>query len=107
MDTKNAKKNAGALKKLVASIKKAVAKEFLSVLLIMAISIPLALALQYIISADAQLLEAERIKDLEEITAILTPNQPPFRVLYALCVAGIYFSRLVTGALKTQLGSKS
>lgn len=107
MDTQHLKKDAGILKKLMASIKKALAKEFLWILIILAISIPIALILQYIISLDAKLLQTELSKNIKAVATELYPKQPTFRLLYTLSVTGIYFSRLVTAAIKTQLNSKS
>ena len=106
MTEKELKQDSGKLKKLYATIKKAVAKEFLWMLLVLGISIPLALILQYIISKDAKILSAELAKDLNDLENILAPEQPAFWVLYTITVAGIYFTRLVAGAIKTQLNDK-
>lgn len=106
MTEKELKKDSGKLKKLYATIKKAVAKEFLWILLVLGISIPLALILQYIISLDAKILNAKIAEDLQDLENIIAPNQPAFWVLYTITVAGIYFTRMVVGAIKTQLNDK-
>ncbi|OEJ98596.1 hypothetical protein A8C32_05195 [Flavivirga aquatica] len=102
MDLKSIKEESGKIKKIYAAVKKAVSKEFLWILFIMAISIPIALTASYIISADVHIVNAKIAHDIEEVSEIITNKQPLFRVLYGMSVVGIYFSRMVTAAIKTQ-----
>ncbi len=91
-------KGEAKLKKLVASVKKIFAKGFLVVLLILISAIPVALIITYIIQTycSAKIIEA---------ISKLSDGRPLFIYSYALSVAGIYFTRIVAGAIKT-LSSK-
>ncbi|WP_303315353.1 hypothetical protein Q4Q34_15455 [Flavivirga abyssicola] len=105
MNVKSIKEDSGKIKKMLAAIKKAVSKEFLWILFIMAISIPLALVVSYIISSDAHIISETVSQEIEEVSEIITNQQPLFRVVYGICALGIYFSRMVMTAIKTQLES--
>ncbi len=102
MNTKTINTDSGKFKKSLTSIKKVLSKEFLWALIIMAMCIPIALIVQYIISKDAHILNAQLTEDIEEVSKSITNKQPSFRVLYALSFIGIYFSRMVIAAIKTQ-----
>lgn len=85
-------KEEGKLKKLLVAIKKLFAKEFLWVLLVLLLSLPLALIITYIIETYA----SEQI--LRMITEILK-DKPLFMGVYLLSLVGIYFARTVVGAI--------
>lgn len=87
------------LMKIVKAIKKAVAKEFVWIVLIVILAFPLAYMLE---------------KDLEQrAPAFLSALQNAFKgtgtfmILYVICAAGLYFSRMVMGAIRTIVKSKS
>lgn len=84
----------GKLKKLLKVVKKIVAKEFLWVLFILLVSIPLALAMKYIVEEYAS---AEVITAIYEV---LDGNKLSVGC-YAVSIAGFYFARMVVGAIKT------
>ena len=84
----------GKLKKLLKAVKKIIAKEFLWVLFILLISIPLALALKYIVETYAS---AETITAIYEVLDGITLSVG----CYAVSIAGFYFARMVVGAIKT------
>ncbi|GAA3591227.1 hypothetical protein Q4Q39_15865 [Flavivirga amylovorans] len=105
MDVKSIKAESGTIKKMFTAVKKAVSKEFLWILFIMAISIPIALVISYIIRSEAEILSESVSQEIEEVSEIITSQQPLFRVVYGICALGIYFSRMVMTAIKTQLES--
>lgn len=106
MDQKGIKKDFGKVEKIIKGVKKAISKEFLWILFSIIISIPIALIFSYLISSDAHLLNQEITQDIEEVTGIISPNQPLFRVLFGITLVGIYFSRMVAAAVKTLLEDK-
>jgi len=86
------------LLKVVASIQKAISKEFLWVVLAVVLSVPLAFIVNYLINVFAN----------EEIKTIImseTKSKSTFSGSYLLSFAGIYFSRMVVTAIKTQLAT--
>jgi len=87
-------KDAGKLKKIFAAIKKLLAKEFLWVLFILLLALPLGLALKHILETYCPK------KQLEIINKALNKNQL-FIAAYGVSIAGIYFTRTVVGAIKT------
>ena len=87
-------KDAGKLKGILVSIKKLFAKEFLWVLFILLLALPLALAINYI-------LETYSPEALLTIINNLLEDNSLFAGAYALSIAGIYFTRTVVGAIKT------
>lgn len=82
------------LKKLLKAVKKFFAKEFLWVLFVLTLSVPLALIIEYIYQEYA----TENIKTT--VVEILDKN-PPLLGAYVLSIAGIYFTRTTVGAIKT------
>lgn len=84
----------GKLKKLLKAIKKVMAKEFLWVLLVLILAIPLAFIFMYILDEYAS------GKTVEYICEILG-EIPLFMGCYLLSIAGIYFARMTNGAIKT------
>ncbi|MDO5968955.1 hypothetical protein Q4Q35_03970 [Flavivirga aquimarina] len=100
IDTKKMKAEAGKLKKILEAVKKALSKELLWVLFIVLLGIPVTLIVAYLISLTSI--------DLSGVFSIITEDlYPSFVVLYIACVIGIYFSRIVALAIKTQLESKT
>ena len=84
----------GKLKKLLKAIKKVLAKEFLWVLLVLILAIPLAFIFKYILDEYAS------INTITYVTKILG-DIPQFLGCYLLSIAGIYFARMTDGAIKT------
>ncbi|MCB0402370.1 MAG: hypothetical protein KDD41_09825 [Flavobacteriales bacterium] len=82
----------GKLKKLLASIKKLFAKEFLWVLVVLLLGIPLALILTYLVNAYAN-------ENIMHMITKLLEGKPVFIGAYAVSLAGIYFTRSVVGAI--------
>ncbi len=91
---KDIKEEEGKLKKLLKAIKKIIAGEFLWLLFIAIISIPIALAIRYLFLKYATEAMIETIVYILEGNSILVGS-------YALSVVGIYFSRAIVGAIKT------
>lgn len=87
-------KGEAKFKKIIASIKKLFAKGFLIILIILLLGIPLALIITYTIQTYCS------EKTIEVITKLLN-GKPLFVYAYALSIAGIYFIRIVVGAIKT------
>lgn len=106
MNEKSIKKESDKIKKIYAAVKKAISKEFLWLLFVTLVCIPISLTIAYIISVDAEIINKKLAEEIEGISEIITIDQPAFRVLYAICFLGIYFSRMVVSAIKTQLGDK-
>ncbi|TPN86220.1 hypothetical protein [Aquimarina algicola] len=100
-DEKKIKNEEGKFKKIWAAVKKVISKEFLWMLFVLLASIPIALILEYVIKKDAG-----AFAEIEEVSQIITKEHPTFTVLYGLCVLGIYFSRMVAAAIKTQIENK-
>lgn len=98
INEKKIKAEEGKLKKIFSAIKKALSKELLWVLLIALISIPFALICSYILNRSGWECELE-------IFEILAGEKPTFLVMYVICAIGIYFSRIVATAIKTQLAA--
>jgi len=84
----------GKLKKLLKLIKKIMAKEFLWVLFILLMSIPLSLILEHLITTYASCDIIEYVYDVLEGDYLLESS-------YIVSVAGFYFSRTLIGAIKT------
>ncbi|MBL1232860.1 MAG: hypothetical protein COA31_009080 [Flavobacteriales bacterium] len=82
----------GKLKKLIAAIKKFFAKEFLWVLFVLLLGLPIGLIITYIIETYG----SEKI--MEMINKLLN-GKPLFIGAYAVSLAGIYFTRTVVGAI--------
>ena len=83
-------------KKLLKAIKKGVAKEFLWVLAILLLSVPLSLVLKY----GYDKLATIEIKNT--VTEILEGNSMAL-ASYMVSIAGIYFTRMTMGAIQTVL----
>lgn len=84
----------GKLKKFFKAVKKLFAKEFLWVLFIALLALPLALILNYILATYGSDNVLTMVKEL-------LGNNPLFTGAYGICVAGIYFTRTIVGSIKT------
>ena len=87
-------KEEGKLKKVFAEIKKFFAKEFLWVLFVLLLALPISLIITYVM--ETYLSEAIKT-DIDD----LLDGIPPGVVAYAISLAGIYFTRAVVAAIKT------
>jgi len=87
-----AAKELGKLKKLLTSIKKFFAKEFLWILFVALTALPIAFLLKYMLEpyTDEEMLI--KIKEILKGKSLLTGT-------YILSVAGIYFTRTIIGAI--------
>lgn len=92
--SKDIKEEEGTFKKLLKAIKKIVAGEFLWILFIAILSIPIALVIHYLGFKYATGKMIQTICDILDGNSLLLGS-------YALSVAGIYFSRIIIGAVKT------
>lgn len=88
------KEGEGKLKKLFASIKKLISKEFLWVLVVLLLGLPLALILTYLFETHAS-------EEMLVMTKKILEGNPLFIGAYMICLGGIYFTRMVVGAIKT------
>lgn len=86
-------KEEGKLKKLLAAIKKLFAKEFLWVLVVLLLGLPLALTITYVV-------ETYGSEDIINMIKKILEGKPLFIGAYAVSLAGIYFTRTVVGAIK-------
>jgi len=98
MNEKKIKAEEGKLKKIIAAVKKVLSKELLWGLFIAIVSIPIALIISYGIHTYGS-------KEVLEIFKIIAGSQPTFMVIYIICIIGIYVSRIIATAIKTQLGT--
>ena len=88
-----AKKDEGKFLKFLKAVKKFISKEFLWVLFVLLLAMPVTAIAYYLIH---KILSPAEIQELENALK----NRPLYQVLYLLSIAGIYFSRAVIGALK-------
>ena len=86
-------KDTGVLKKLLASIKKLFAKEFLWILFILILGLPLGLTFTFTIQKFASAVVLDVIKEIIQTT-------PLFIACYLFSLVGIYFTRMVVGAIE-------
>ncbi len=98
INEKKLKAEEGKLKKIIAAIKKALSKELLWGLCIAIVSIPMALVVSYVIYTYAS-------QEVLEVFQIIAGDEPTFVTIYIICVIGIYISRIIATAIKTQLES--
>ncbi|WP_075342976.1 hypothetical protein [Tenacibaculum agarivorans] len=103
---KAVKDDFGKVKKVVKIIKKIMAKELLWLLFVLIISIPISLILAYVVSSEAQILNQQLSKDIEDVSEIITFRRPAFTLIFSICVVGMYFSRTVVNAIKTLVNDK-
>ena len=89
----------GKLKKFLEAVKKLFAKEFLWVLFVALVSLPLALALEYIIVTYVSEENIERICEALDGYSL-------FMGCYGISIVGFYFTRTIIGAIKTLTESK-
>jgi len=91
-----AAKEVGKLKKLLASIKKFFAKEFLWILFVALSALPIAFIMEYILETyipeEIAIKIKENLKENLKDKSLLTGT-------YILSVAGIYFTRAIIGAI--------
>lgn len=85
-------KEEGKLKKMIVAIKIFFAKEFLWVLFVLLLGLPIGLIITYII-------ETYGTEKMMEIIDKLLNGKPLFIGSYAVSLAGIYFTRTVVGAI--------
>lgn len=93
---KKLKAEEGKFKKILTTVKKVVSKELLWFLLVAIVSIPIALIVSYVIHTYGS-------DEIIEIFAIVAGDKPTFMVIYISCAIGIYISRIIANAVKTQL----
>lgn len=95
------KEEEGKLKKLIKSLKKLVSKEFLMMLLILLLALPLALITYYLVDTYG-------FSDAGRKAAICKAlgDKPLWLGSFVLNVVGIYSARMVAGAIKQMTGKK-
>ncbi len=106
MEEKAVKQDIGKAKKILKVVKKALSKEFLWLLFVVIISIPIALTISYLITSDIHVVNKEVSHEIQEVSKIITEEDSLFRVVYGICVMGLYFSRMVVAAVKNALEAK-
>ncbi|MBD78267.1 MAG: hypothetical protein CL840_05040 [Crocinitomicaceae bacterium] len=87
-------KGQGKLKKFLAAVKKLFAKEFLWVLAILLLALPMATIFTYLLQKYAPKPIMDDILGYLKGTSL-------FIAAYAFSIAGIYFTRTVVGAIET------
>ncbi|MFT5780055.1 MAG: hypothetical protein ACI837_003016 [Crocinitomicaceae bacterium] len=94
------------ISEIVDFVKGLLAKEFLALLIILVIAFPLALGIGYVMTF---FFENSTTKNLVCAECVVEPKQEqlPFIFLYMIAIAGLYFARLVAGAIKTVTNSDS
>jgi hypothetical protein len=85
---------------IVDFVKGLLAKEFLALLIILVIAFPLALIIGYVMAFFYENSTSEAVQSSLAVKPA-TEDQLPFIFLYIIAVAGLYFSRMVAGAIKT------
>jgi hypothetical protein len=85
-------KEEGKLKKFFVAVKKFFAKEFLWVVFVVLLGLPLALILNYLLKTFGSI---EVLRVVDE----LLDEKPQFVGCYAISCSGIYFTRAVIGAI--------
>jgi len=93
-------KEEGKLKKLLASVQKFLSKEFLWVILVLLLAVPLGLVMTYLFNEYATSDQIMTVCDM-------ISDRPLFVGFYVLNIAGIYFTRAVIGSIKTLVDKKS
>lgn len=93
------KADAGKLEKGIAAIGKVLSKELLWILFVVVASIPVAFIGLYWVEHYAP-------ETLREVFELLAGDYPPYLVALLMSGMGIYVSRFVAVALKTQLETK-
>lgn len=88
----------GKLKKLFKAVKKLFAKEFLWVLFIALLALPLALILNYVLTTYVS---ATIVTKLENMLKEILGDDTTFTGAYGVSVAGIYFTRTIIGSMKS------
>jgi len=89
----------GKLKKLLKAIKKLLAKEFLWVLIILLLGIPLAFIMMYLLESLASENTIKAMCDVLNGASL-------YAGCYIISLAGIYFTRMTVGAIKTLIEKK-
>lgn len=89
----------GKLMKFIKAVVKLISKEFLLLLLIVIISFPIAYIIEFFLGKTTIKLELVIHKIYPTITA--------YMAIYIGACLGLYFARLVTGAILTLLKSKT
>lgn len=87
-------KEEGKLKKMMKALKKIFAKEFLWVLLVLLISVPFAVIIEHLLCLIDEI--SITVEALEDALG----GYSLFMGVYVTIVVGIYFSRMVVGAIK-------
>ncbi len=88
------KKEEGKIKKLFAAIKKLLSKEFLWLLCVALIALPLGLLATRFVESYASESQQELIGDFLD-------GKPLFLGCYLLSMLGVYFTRTIVGSIKT------
>lgn len=88
----NLAKDEGIIKKLFASIQKLFAKEFLWVVFVLILGLPLGLTITYLIQHLASL-------QIKNAILEIIHHKPLFIACYVFSLVGIYFTRTVIGAI--------
>lgn len=89
----NLAKDAGVIKKLFASIQKLFAKEFLWVVFVLILGLPLGLTITYLIQQWAS-------PQIQKAILEIVHHKPLFIACYIFSLVGIYFTRTVIGAIE-------
>jgi len=84
----------GKLKKLLKAIKKLIAKEFLWVLAVLLLSVPLSLLLNQAYNRFATV-------EIKNAVAELLEGNSIDLATYVVSIAGVYFTRMTVGAIQT------
>lgn len=89
----NLAKDAGVFKKLFAGIQKLFAKEFLWIVFVLVLGLPMGLTITYLIQNWAS-------PKVQSAILEIIHNKPLFIACYLFSLVGIYFTRTVIGAIE-------
>jgi hypothetical protein len=89
----NLAKDEGILKKVFAAIQKLFAKEFLWILFLLILGLPMGLILTFVIQHFAS-------TEVRNIIQEIIKNTPLFIACYLLSLIGFYFTRIIVGAIE-------
>ena len=93
------KKEGGKLMKFLTMVKKFISKEFLWVLYVLLLALPLGYVLMQLFFKLPTDIRSQIIEWLNTV--------PLYILTYALAIIGVYFTRMVIGAIKTLTKPKS
>jgi hypothetical protein len=86
-------KEGGKLKKIFEAVKKFMAKEFLWVLFVALLALPIAFVITYVLE--------NYVMELATLVKNYINGKPLILASYILSIAGIYFTRAIVGAINT------